>query len=81
MPGAIPRRRQRGAASRAASCFLSVHLPTVGQLVAAHFDLLPSFRRPHFTVRLEDDGDRSLTRLLDALGPPEANPYHGRQRQ
>jgi hypothetical protein len=58
-----------------------VHLPTVGQLVAARFDLLPSFRRPHFTVRLEDDGDPSLTRLLDALGPPEANPYHGRQRQ
>src|SRR5688572_9275394 len=35
-----------------------VHLPTVGQLVAARFDLLPSFRRPHFTVRLEDDGER-----------------------
>lgn len=58
-----------------------VHLPTVGQLLTARFDLLPSFRRPHFTVRLEDDDDGSLTRLLDALGPPEANPYHGRQRQ
>lgn len=57
-----------------------VHLPTVGQLIAFGFDLLPSFRRPHFTVRLEDDGDRSLTRLLEALGPAGANPYHGRQR-
>jgi hypothetical protein len=57
-----------------------VHLPIVGQLIASGFDLLPSFRRPHFTVRLEDDGDRSLTRLLEALGPAEANPYHGRQR-
>ncbi len=56
-----------------------VHLPTVGQLAASGFDLLPSFRRPHFTVRLVDDGDRSLTRLLDALGPAGANPYHGRQ--
>lgn len=57
-----------------------VHLPTVGQLVASGFELLPSFRRPHFTVRLEDDGERSLTGLLEALGPPGANPYHGRQR-
>lgn len=57
-----------------------VHLPTVRQLLAVGFDLLPSFRRPHFTVRLENDDDDGLDRLLDALGPATANPYHGRQR-
>ena len=57
-----------------------VHLPTVAQIVTAGFDLLPSFRRPHFTVRLANDGDDGLWRLVDALGPGEANPYHGRQR-
>jgi hypothetical protein len=63
------------------SSYRVVHLPTVGQLAAAGFELLPSFRRPHFTVRLEDDGERSVTLLLATLGPPGANPYHGRQRQ
>ena len=58
-----------------------VHLPTVAQLAAAGFGLLPTFRRPHFTVRLEDAGDPSLTTLLNALGPDRANPYHGRQRR
>lgn len=57
-----------------------VHLPTVGQLVSAGFDLLPSFRRPHYTVRLEKDDDSILATLLNALGPERANPYHGRQR-
>ena len=57
-----------------------VHLPTVGQLVAAGFQLLPSFRRPHHTVRLADDSEGTVKRLLDALGPAEANPYHGRRR-
>lgn len=57
-----------------------VHLPTVGRLGAAGFELLPSFRRPHFTIRLADGGERSITLLLEALGRPEANPYHGRQR-
>jgi hypothetical protein len=58
-----------------------VHLPTIGHLSAAGFELLPSFRRPHFTIRLEDDRERSIGRLLDALGPAGANPYHGRHRQ
>lgn len=54
-----------------------VHLPRAGQLLHAGFDLLPSFRRPHFTLRLETVDD--LPRLLDALGPAEPNPYHGRR--
>jgi hypothetical protein len=57
-----------------------VHLPTVRDLTDAGFDLLPSFRRPHYTVRLGDAENRTLTRLLDALGPAQPNPYHGRKR-
>src|SRR5947207_3119498 len=32
-----------------------VHMPTVGALVDAGFELLPTFRRPHFTVLLHSD--------------------------
>jgi hypothetical protein len=54
-----------------------VHLHRVGQLRDAGFDLLPTFRRPHFTVRL--DGSDEAPRLLGALGNAEPNPYHGRR--
>lgn len=53
-----------------------VHLPRVVTLVTAGFELLPSFRRPHFSVRIGSDGDEDLSRLLDALGQAEPNPYH-----
>jgi len=56
-----------------------VHLPTVDGVVSAGFDLLASFRRPHFTIQLTDAGPETLTQLLDALGPARPNPYHGRQ--
>jgi hypothetical protein len=51
-----------------------VHLPRVGQLRSG-FDLLPSFRRPHFTVRIHSLDQ--LPRLVDALGAAQRNPYHG----
>lgn len=57
-----------------------VHLPTVGDVAAAGFNLLPTFKRPHFTIRLDDADDATLSRLLDALGPARPNPYHGRKR-
>ena len=57
-----------------------VHLPTVGDVADAGFHLLPTFRHPHFTIPLNGaDGD-TLARLLDALGPPRPNPYHGSKR-
>jgi hypothetical protein len=37
--------------------------------------LLPSFGRPHYTIRLDGDDPAALTRLLDAFGPAEANKY------
>jgi hypothetical protein len=52
-----------------------VHLPRVGQLREAGFDLLPTFKRPHFTVRLQSRDESP--RLLRALGSAEPNPYHG----
>lgn len=55
-----------------------VHLPRAGQLRATGFELLSSFGRPHFTVRVSDDGPEELGRLLDALGTADRNPYHGR---
>jgi hypothetical protein len=57
-----------------------VHLPHVGELVAAGLDLLPSFGRPHYTLRLRGDVNLDLGRLLKALGPAEPNPYHGGRR-
>ena len=54
-----------------------VHLPTVGSLRDAGFEFLPSFRRPHFTIRLAGGSDTEIGRLLEALGPPRPNPYHG----
>jgi hypothetical protein len=54
-----------------------VHLPRVGQLQDGGFDLLPTFKRPHFTVRLQSPDE--VPRLLSALGNAEPNPYHGRR--
>ena len=41
------------------------------------FQLLPTFRSPHFTVRLQQANAKELSRLLAALGAPILNPeYH-----
>ena len=54
-----------------------VHLPAVGQLRSAGFELLATFRRPHFTIRLSSATEPQLQALLDALGEARPNPYHG----
>ena len=54
-----------------------VHTPTVSRLSEAGFELLPTFGRPHYTIRLATDEKDELSGLLEALGPAEANPYHG----
>jgi len=61
--------------------YATVHLPTAGALAGAEAELLPSFGRPHFTLRLASDHPRELERLLAALGPPQVNPYHGGPRR
>lgn len=73
-PGSLDGLLRRFASYRA------VHLPRTGQLRRAGFPLLPSFGRPHYTIRLDGDDPAGLTRLLDALGPAEANKYHRRER-
>ncbi|MEJ7583582.1 MAG: hypothetical protein WKF43_05710 [Acidimicrobiales bacterium] len=57
-----------------------VHLPTVGQLRAAGFELLASFNRPHFTVAVSSVDEPDLQDLVDALGAAQPNPYHGGAR-
>lgn len=54
-----------------------VHLPRVGQLRDAGFELVPTFGRPHFTVTMA--GPDEAPALLDALGKAEQNPYHERR--
>ncbi len=59
--------------------YRAVHLARAGQLRHAGFELLPTFGRPHFTVRATSDHPDELGRLLGALGDAERNPYHGRR--
>jgi hypothetical protein len=60
--------------------YRAVHLPRADQLRSAGFVLLPSFARPHYTIRLDGDDPAALNRLLGVLGPVEANKYHRRER-
>ncbi len=56
--------------------FRAVHMPTVGRLAEGQFELLPTGRRPHFTVRLHSADDSELDRLLAALGAAQPNPQY-----
>jgi hypothetical protein len=52
----------------------------VSELLAAGFQLLPTFRAPHYSVVLPAYGEESARRLLDVLGEVKRNPYYvGRQ--
>jgi hypothetical protein len=57
--------------------FRTVYLPTVQTLVEAGFELLPTGRRPHFTVRLFTADEQERARLLAAVGSPRDNPGYG----
>jgi hypothetical protein len=48
----------------------------VARLRSAGFDLVPTFKRPHYTVAVESAMPEDIDRLLDALGPAGVNPYH-----
>ena len=61
--------------------YATVHLPMAGALASAGAEFLPSFGRPHFTLRLASDHPGELERLLAALGPAQVNPYHGGPRR
>lgn len=53
-----------------------VHAVPVWTLASAGFEVLATFRRPHFTIRLRTDSDAEASRLLEALGPAQENPYN-----
>ena len=57
--------------------FEHVYAPTVALL--EDFQLLPTFGRPHFTVRLERADDPELRGLLAALGPLQVNPGYAKR--
>jgi len=57
-----------------------VHLPTAAPLRKAGFELLPTFNRPHYTIRVASDEPVELERLLVALGPEVRNRYYRKQR-
>ena len=58
--------------------FRAVRVPTVGLLAEGQFELLPTGRRPHFTVRLRSADDPGLDRLLAALGVAQPDPRYAR---
>lgn len=57
--------------------FEHVYAPSVAQLRG--FQLLPTFGRPHLTVRLHRADDPELRELLAALGPLQANPGYAKR--
>jgi hypothetical protein len=48
--------------------YRTVHLSTAGKLREAGFEPLPSFARPHFTLRLITANEAELNGLVAALG-------------
>ena len=61
--------------------FRCVYLPTMGELTKSGFELLPTARRPHLTVRLYEASDDELDRLLAALGDAHPNPAYATRRE
>jgi hypothetical protein len=58
--------------------FRAIYLPAAGRLTEYRFELLPTGKRPHFTVRLQHADDAELDRLLIALGAARPNPQYAR---
>jgi hypothetical protein len=48
------------------------------RLAEHKFELLPTAKRPHFTLRLHRADDSELGRLLTALGAAQPNPQYAR---
>lgn len=59
----------------------TVHTSTVAQVRDAGFGLVPSFRRPHYTLIVPDASAPTIETLAAALGPAMANPYHVARRR
>jgi hypothetical protein len=55
-----------------------VYRATVGQITSAGFDLLPTFKRPHYTLVLRSADEVELARLLATMGSAKENPHYRR---
>lgn len=58
--------------------FRTIYLLAAGRLAEYRFELLPTGKRPHFTVRLQRADDAELDRLLTALNAARPNPQYAR---
>ncbi len=56
-----------------------VHTVSAGDLVAAGFTVVPTFRRPHATVLLPSTDD--VPTLVDLLGSPQVNDKYADSRR
>lgn len=63
------------------STYRTVHTSTVARVRDAGFGLIPSFRRPHYTLIVPDTSTPTIETLAAALGPATANPYHVARRR
>lgn len=53
-----------------------VYTATVARVRESGFGLLPTFRRPHYTLTLPDTSEPTIRTLAAALGSEMTNPYH-----
>jgi hypothetical protein len=60
--------------------FRTIYLPAAARIAEYQFELLPTGRRPHFTVRLRGADNPELGRLLAALGAPQADSQYARRK-
>ena len=51
----------------------TVHLPRAGTVLEAGFQLLPTFDRPHYTLRLSSNEDNDLQKLVRTFGDGQKN--------
>ena len=65
-----------GLRARRLITYTLVHAVTDSILAPAGFEVLATFCRPHFTIRLRTDSDAEASQLLEALGPAQENSYH-----
>jgi hypothetical protein len=70
---------REGILSGRLSTYRLVHFVTAGDITAGGFAVIPTFRRPHVTVRLQSTDD--VPELLDVLGPPQVNDTYGENRR
>ena len=70
---------ERGILSGKLRTYPSIHLCTAGELIERDLILLPTFRRPHYTVLLTDLD--AVDDLAAVLGTQRPNPYAQRREE